>query len=293
MRVCAPSSFSGLTGATASCARQPAAHGHGLRKLYGKPPSISFLHPTMAEKPTVLFVHGAWHSPMHLAPAAFVFESAGYPTCCPLLPSYGAQPPTKTLYDDAAALRAELDRLIEKEGKDVLVVMHSYGGLVGTEAVHESLGKRARAAEGKAGGVLRLVFLCAFVVPEGASLLSALGGEMSPFVTINEDGSCVMQEPAQRFYHDVPAVEQQQWVSKLRPHPVVSMNNPVTYLAYEHHPASYIFCENDRAVPVEVQRAMVDGAGVEMRTETLPSGHSPFLSMPEMLLEAVQKTVGI
>lgn len=144
----------------------------------------------MAEKPTILFVHGAWHSPAHLALAARVIESAGYPTSCPLLPFYGAQPPTTTLYDDAAALRTEFDRLIGKEGKNVVVVMHSYGGVVGTEAVHASLGKSARAAEGKAGGVLRLVFLCAFVVPEGASLISSLGGGVSPLLTINVSSFC-------------------------------------------------------------------------------------------------------
>ncbi|GAQ87851.1 hypothetical protein KFL_003820060 [Klebsormidium nitens] len=173
--------------------------------------------------------------------------------------------------------------------------MHSYGGTVGTEAVHATLGKCAREAEGKAGGVLRLVFLCAFVVQEGASLLSLSKGEAPPYLIINEDGSCVVQETAcaQLFYNDVPPAEQQHWISKLKPHPVVSMNNPVTYLAYKHHPASYIFCENDQAVPVEVQKMMVNGSGVEMRTETLTSGHSPFLSMPEKLLEAVQKTAGI
>lgn len=104
-----------------------------------------------------------------------------------------------------------------------------------------------------------------------------------------------MQEAAcaQLFYNDVPAAKQQHWVSLLKPNPVVTMYNPVTYVAYKHHPASYIFCENDQAVPVELQKTMVDGSGVEMLTETLTSGHSPFLSMPEKLLEAVQKTAGI
>jgi hypothetical protein len=45
-------------------------------------------------------------------------------------------------------------------------------------------------------------------------------------------------------------------------------------------------------MPIEMQENMIDGAGVEMLTE-MPSGHSPFLSMPFKLLEAVQKTAGI
>jgi len=45
---------------------------------------------------------------------------------------------------DAKFIRSELTKHIEDEGKNVIVVMHSYGGVVGTEAVHESLGKKAR-----------------------------------------------------------------------------------------------------------------------------------------------------
>lgn len=41
-------------------------------------------------------------------------------------------------------MRAQLDRLIEEEGRDVVMVLHSYGGVVGSEAVHASLGKSQR-----------------------------------------------------------------------------------------------------------------------------------------------------
>lgn len=71
----------------------------------------------MAEKPTLVFVHGAWHCPAHLAPCAHVFESAGYPTCCPLLPSYRApEPKAATLYNDAAAVRMQVKFNSNKDG---------------------------------------------------------------------------------------------------------------------------------------------------------------------------------
>jgi hypothetical protein len=109
----------------------------------------------------------------------------------------------------------------------------------------------------------------------------------------DDESLCICQEPAQRLYHDVPPAEQQRCITLLKPHPVLPMCNPLTYCAYKHHPVSYIFCEADQAVALEVQRAVAGWAGVEMTTATLPSSHSPFLSMPEKLLEAVQKTAGI
>lgn len=37
------------------------------------------------------------------------------------------------------------------------------------------------------------------------------------------------------------------WVSELRPHLLAQQSDPVTYVVYKHHPASYIFCENNQA----------------------------------------------
>ena len=55
---------------------------------------------------------------------------------------------------------------------------------MGTQAVDESLGKKVREGKGLSGGVLRLVYLCAFIVPLGQSLASALGGALPPFIPI-------------------------------------------------------------------------------------------------------------
>lgn len=61
-------------------------------------------------------------------------------------------------------------------------VLHSYGGIVGSEAVHESFGKQARRGNGKSGGVVALLYMTAFVLPKGDSLASARG-PTPPFIT--------------------------------------------------------------------------------------------------------------
>lgn len=113
-------------------------------------------------------------------------ESEGYPTVCPLQPTYSAKPappaPVISFADDGKTIQATLDDLIEQKGKDVIVAMHSYGGVLGSASVHESYGKKAREAKGLPGGVLQLFYMCAFILPISNSLASALGGTLPPFI---------------------------------------------------------------------------------------------------------------
>lgn len=113
-----------------------------------------------------------------------LFEANGFPTPCPFQPSVGKLPPIG-LAEDAQCIRDELKKLVEVEQKDVIVVAHSYGGIVTTQAVDAEFSKKAREAKGLAGGVIRLVFMCAFLLPLGDSLGSAFGGSFPPFIPID------------------------------------------------------------------------------------------------------------
>lgn len=103
----------------------------------------------------------------------------GWETEAVTYPSVGAEPATLGLQDDAQALHDALDGLIN-QAKDVVLVVHSYGGLVGSSAA-KGLGQKQRAEEGKAGGIIMLVYLAAFVLPMGNSILDALGGQYPPW----------------------------------------------------------------------------------------------------------------
>ena len=137
--------------------------------------------------PTVLFVHGSWHTPAHFAPVREVFEKAGFPTSCPRHPSVGKLPPIG-FEEDSQCIFDELVTLVDKEARDVIVVGHSYGGVVATQAVKQRFAKKVRAEEGKKGGVLRILYICAFMVKDGQSLADPFGGTLPPFITI--DVSC-------------------------------------------------------------------------------------------------------
>lgn len=103
----------------------------------------------------------------------------GYPTIHPELPTCSNTDSINflqlSLVDDALAIRTELTRQVEYEGKTVVLVMHSYGGLVGSEATTEELSYTKRQAQGLPGGVTHLFYYSAFLLNEGQSVLSAWG----------------------------------------------------------------------------------------------------------------------
>lgn len=131
------------------------------------------------ELPTVLIVQGCFQTPSRYEKLVDSLASLGHPTVHPRLPSCSGTDhpdfPKTTLVDDALAIRLELTRQVEYEGKFVVVAMHSYGGLVGSEAIPEELGYAKRQSLGLPGGVIHLFYYCAFILNEGQSVLSAFG----------------------------------------------------------------------------------------------------------------------
>ena len=131
------------------------------------------------DMPTVLLVQGSFQIPEVYDKLVRGLVAQGYPTIHPELPSCSntdsADFPQLSLVDDALAIRTELTRLIEHEGKTVVVVMHSYGGLVGSEAITEEVSYAKRQDRGLPGGVVHLFLYAAFLLSEGQSVLSAFG----------------------------------------------------------------------------------------------------------------------
>ena len=126
-------------------------------------------------KPTILLVGGAWHTAEYLDPLLKVFEIADYPTIALGLPSVGANPPATDFSVDVKAIRHQATRLIA-EDKEIIAVLHSLGGIPGTEALH-GLGK---ATGGDTGGVVALVYIASMVPKAGNSFdahLEAVGDE--------------------------------------------------------------------------------------------------------------------
>lgn len=138
--------------------------------------------------PTFVFALGAWMGPAFFDDTRSRLEALGFRSECPPHPSIGAEPPTKILADDVASLRSLLAARAD-EGRDLIVVGHSYGGVVVSAAV-EGLAKSARAQAGKPGGIVKVVYLSAFALDKGQTLMEILGGKPLPWMKI--EVSCIL-----------------------------------------------------------------------------------------------------
>jgi pimeloyl-ACP methyl ester carboxylesterase len=123
-----------------------------------------------AHGPAIVIIPGSFSYPILYESVATRLRASGYDVhISKHLSSAGKEPPTTpaSLYDDAEVAR----KIIEEEadaGKDVIVVMHSYGGCVGTQAA-KGLCRAERTAEGKPGGIVHLLYINAVVPKEGES----------------------------------------------------------------------------------------------------------------------------
>lgn len=107
------------------------------------------------------------HGPDSFAPTTSFLEKANYRVHGVTIPSWGASPPLKNFDPDVLAIQDVLNSVLSS-GKDVVLIMHSYGGVVGSEALKEYVNEVATGKGGKQGWgkVRRLVFVAAFVMPE-------------------------------------------------------------------------------------------------------------------------------
>ena len=127
----------------------------------------------MLSKPTFICIPGASCTPRFYEPVVSRLSKLDYPSVLVPLPSVDAKPSKYDFSEDVTAIRDVVKKLVEDEEKEVVVVVHSYGGMPASEAIHESLGKKQRERKGLKGGVIRMVFIQSFMFPEGA----APGGE--------------------------------------------------------------------------------------------------------------------
>lgn len=98
----------------------------------------------------------------------------------------GRDGPAPSMYDDAAVIAQEAEKLADR-GKDVILLGHSYAGISMSQST-KGLGKEERKAQGKPGGIVRLAYMSCLVPAIGNSAASLLGkfpDEKRPPVSID------------------------------------------------------------------------------------------------------------
>ncbi|KAG9188051.1 hypothetical protein G6011_01974 [Alternaria panax] len=149
--------------------------------------------------PTILIIPGSWHKPQSYTKLRHALTSAGFDVLVPELPSTnGFRPPDANLTTDTTHVRSVIEDLV-KNGDEMIVVMHSYGGQIGTSTV-SGLGFRRRQEAGLNGGIRDLVYMSACAVSEGKSMMDMVRHfnheSLIPLAfDFADDMTCVSRDP--------------------------------------------------------------------------------------------------
>lgn len=141
----------------------------------------SLLQPT--SRPTIILVHGRWQGPETYSLIVPGLEKAGYSVFVITLPSAGTEPAVPDFSSDVATIRDAVASTLAV-GKDVVLVMHSYGAVVGCEAMKGmKLDKASMIMEAdgafKVGRVIKLAFIAGLLFPEGKATWDADRGDIA------------------------------------------------------------------------------------------------------------------
>lgn len=174
------------------------------------------------------------------------------------------------------------------------MLLHSYGGAVGTQAVKD-LSASEQAAKGLRGGVTHLIYMCAFMLQVGESVGGASLPRPVPEPVESDDATgttFLCESPRRLLYADLEPERAKKMEALLARQSGSAMTDKITYPAWRHIPTTYLRTQDDRVLFPEWQERQIKAvrdAGVELTVESYKSSHSPFLSIPGEMVAAVER----
>ncbi|KAK4233459.1 pyrethroid hydrolase [Achaetomium macrosporum] len=261
----------------------------------------------------VVLCHGSYHTPAPYGPLLEALEARGIAAYCPQLPTadlaklnvgdvhdpdFNGQPPSGGYpqgEEDAEAVLDVLKPLVEA-GKEVLLVGHSSGGWVATQAAQHDLQAKIRKTKGLAGGVIGILYVGAFVIPLGESIHTFFQPKdgsfvTPPFMTFHRHGAAGLGTivNAEHFlFNDLDAAAAKKWAATLTASPVLTTK--LTNDAYSALPCAYLVLDGDRTLPREYQEGMAGFLASKTADFSIyhcPAGHSPHLSWTGGMVDTI------
>ena len=230
---------------------------------------------------TFVLIHGAWHGGWCWHKVAPLLQSRGHTVLTPDLPALGVDRTPLA----SATLQGYSDRVCEALAgcsEAVYLVGHSMGGIAITQA-----------AEVMPQKVKTLVYLTAFLLPSGRTLLEEaqadIGSAVLPnLVFASDQSSATVKSDAigDVFYADCSPSDWALAQALLVPQAAAPFATPIrsTSERWGSVPRVYIECTADHAISLATQRSMQARLPCK-RVLTMSTSHSPFLSAPEALAE--------
>ena len=228
---------------------------------------------------TFVLVHGAWHGGWCWYKVVARLEAAGHRVLAPDLLSLGRDK-TPVQGVTLAHWAEQIAALVAAQPAPCILVGHSRGGIVISE-VAERLPARVR----------RLVYLAAFMLKEGQSIMQVMGAGARSMLTGNivldaATGSSTVRPEAimPAFYNRCSADDIALARLLLLPEAGAASGTPVhvTADAFGRVPRTYIECLQDQAIDSGLQRSMI-AAMPGTHVVSMDADHSPFFSAPDAL----------
>ena len=222
----------------------------------------------MASK-TVVLVHGGFVDGSGWQGVYDALKKDGYKVSV-------VQNPTLSLADDAAATR----RIIDAQSEPVILVGHSYGGAVITEA-------------GNDPNVAALVYIAAFAPDKGESVNTLIEGfpkdGPQPPILPPQDGFLFLDREKfhDSFAGDVDAELAAFMADSQVPWGVGALGGTISEAAWATKPSWYLVTTEDRMIPPPAQREMSGRAGATV--EEAAASHSVYVSQPAAVAELIKK----
>ncbi|MFB9902539.1 alpha/beta fold hydrolase [Allokutzneria oryzae] len=177
------------------------------------------------------------------------------------------------------------DRATVEEIRDLVVAQPEPVVLVG----HSSSGMQISAvAELAPQHVRTLVYIAAFLLPNDVVPPDVMRDDTESVLRdhlVLTNGELTVSEPEKVLFEDCPPAVAAWASAQLVPEPAIPLGGPEVLLTDQNFgriPRVYVECLNDRALGITTQRRMHTALPCA-QVHTLPSGHSPFLSMPDRL----------
>jgi pimeloyl-ACP methyl ester carboxylesterase len=227
----------------------------------------------MGAKINVVLVHGGFVDSSGWEEVYKILKKDGYNVSI-------VQNPTISLGDDVAVTK----RVLATQSKRVILVGHSYGGVVITEA-------------GNDPKVAGLVYIAAFAPDKGESVSSLIAnlppGAPVPPILPPVDGYLFLDKAkfAASFAGDVDPEKAAFMADSQVPWGVEALDGAITEPAWKTKPSWYLVAADDKMIPPPAQRKMAERAKAQV-TEVAGS-HSVYVSKPREAAEIIEKAAGL